>query len=95
MLSIIIPIFNEEVLVSHANAQSCAEHMIYFRRSTDPSQGYGNLTNTVCAALPSVSVNLADASAELYCNSSDCIHATIDGNAGGPTRATIQILFPN
>ncbi len=98
-------ITNEEVLQSNAYAQSCAEHILYFRRSPDAAtQGYTNLaisaTSTVCDALPNPvglgkTVDISDASGNTACASAVCKSVNITVTSGGQTRAIIEFLLMN
>jgi len=100
-------IINDEVLQSNAYAQSCAEHILYFRRSPDTAtQGYANLaisaTSTACVAVPNpaglvinVDIEGALASLDPACATGNCKSVTVTVASSGQTRANIEFLLMN
>ena len=97
-------IINDEVLQSNTYAQSCAEHILYFRRSPDiTTQGYANLANsatsTVCDALPNpagLAINVdIETSLDPACATGNCKSVTITVASNGQPRANIEFLLMN
>jgi len=98
-------IINEEVLQSNAYAQTCAEHILYFRRSPDTTtQGYANLaistSSTVCDALPNpaglvINVDIENGNASPACATGNCKSVTITVASNGQPRANIEFLLMN